>query len=161
MDQLRSSYKIKDLSNRPLRLWMYNKSELVHDVTYLNHQTPMRTSCGRQYKANQMYSSEYFLQDYLQSLNELYPLSRHNLVWANDPLLADYYIIPHDYICICFDIYRPTLSDLEYRSLITRLSRDYFFIFTDKCSYSISLLEYDIRFESYYCIYSGQEYERS
>jgi hypothetical protein len=126
MDQLRSLYQIKDLSNRPLRLWMYNRSELVHNIKYLNYQTPMRTSCGRQYKAYQMYSPDYFLEDYFQRLNELYPLSRHNLVWANDPLLADYYIIPHDYICMASDVYRPTISDLEYESFIIRLNRDYF-----------------------------------
>jgi hypothetical protein len=126
MDQLRSLYRNEDLSRRPLRLWMYNKSELVHDIKYLSYQTPMKTSCGRHYHANQMYSPEYFLQDYFQRLNELYPLSRHNLIWANDPLLADYYIIPHDYSCISTDKYRPTLTNLEYRLFHTRINREYF-----------------------------------
>jgi hypothetical protein len=126
MDHHRVLYKIEDFLNRPLRLWMYNKSELVHNVTYLTYQTSMNSSCGRYIHANQMYSPEYFLQDYFQRLKESHPLSRHNLVWTNDPLLADYYIIPHDYVCIAIDHYRPTLTNLEYRSFYRRFDQEYF-----------------------------------
>jgi hypothetical protein len=113
MDRRRSLYKIEEFLGRSLRLWMYNKSELVHNVKYLNYQTPMNTNCGRRYEPYQMYSSEYFLQDYFQRLKAVYPLSLHNFTWIENPLLADYLIIPHDYSCISLDNYRSTLNDSE------------------------------------------------
>lgn len=126
IDHNRFLYKIKDFLNRPLRLSMYNKYELVHNKIYLTYQTSMNSSCRRYYHANQMYSSEYFLYDYFQYLKKSYPTSRHNLVWTNDPLLADYYIIPHDYVCIAVDFYRPTLTDSEYRFFHLHLNEEYF-----------------------------------
>ena len=127
IDHYRFQYKIQDFLNRPLRLWMYNKIDLIHNKTYLNYQPSMKSSCGRNYRAaNEMYSIEYFLQDYFQYLNQSYPLTRHNLLWAKDPLLADYYIIPHDYSCIALDFYRANLTDFEYRSFHIRLNQDYF-----------------------------------
>jgi hypothetical protein len=73
----------------------------------------MNTNCGRRYEPYQMYSSEYFLQDYFQRLKAVYPLSLHNFTWIENPLLADYLIIPHDYSCISLDNYRSTLNDSE------------------------------------------------
>ena len=126
IDHERSLYQIEDFHRRPLRLWIYNKSEIVLDRRYLTYQTPIDSSCGRQYPSHQMYSPEYFLHDYFQRLEDVYPLSRHNLIWAKDPLLADYYVIPHDYVCIDRVFYRPTsTTESEHRFLSNRLNQNY------------------------------------
>ncbi|CAF1024923.1 unnamed protein product [Didymodactylos carnosus] len=126
IDHQRSLHQIDDFQSRPLRLWIYNKSEIVHDRRYLAYQTPMDSSCGRQYPSHQMYSPEYFLHDYFQRLADVYPLSRHNLIWAKDPLLADYYMIPHDYVCIDRVFYRPSsTTESEHRFRSNHLNRNY------------------------------------
>ncbi|UJR20487.1 hypothetical protein I4U23_023615 [Adineta vaga] len=126
IDTYRSKYKIEDLLRRPLRIWMYNKSELIQNDHYRNYSTTMKTDCGRNVHANQMYSVEYILQDYFQRLKNIYPKSQHDIIWSKDPLLADYYIIPHDYACMALDHYRSTLTDFEYRAFYKRLNHEYF-----------------------------------
>ena len=67
MDSLRHSFQIQDFLSRPLRIWMYDKYSLLRNSSYLHYQTADRTSCGRNYQAFQMYSPEYFLQDYFHT----------------------------------------------------------------------------------------------
>ena len=88
IDSVRLRLKLDDLISRPLRVWMYPKTDLVVN-RFENHD--IEANCSYNTYANQMYSSEYIIQDYFRNSNQI-----------NDALLADYFLIPHDLYCFIF-----------------------------------------------------------
>jgi len=123
IDDLRSSLYIKDYLNRPLRIWMYEK-DLIHSKTEnFSLQKPNWFKISKPY---QMYSPEYYLQDYFQHLKILNTYSHHNLKWADNPLLADYFIIPSDLMFYYFSSEPANMTDLQFHNLRDTLNYIYF-----------------------------------
>ena len=74
-----------------------------------------------------MYSKAYFLQNYFRRRVDSSPLAQQNFTWTRDPLLANYYILPHDCVCIRHVSYRPnTTTDSERRHISHHLNQEYF-----------------------------------
>ena len=110
IDQIRRSLYLNDYLQRPLRIWMYNKSLLFTSPN--EHFFPKKIQWNRLAKEYQMYSPEYFLQDYFQ--------------WTNEPLLADYYIIPCDLMYFYFYHQPSRLNHSQFEELIGQLNENYF-----------------------------------
>lgn len=123
IDNLRSSFYIKDYLNRPLRIWMYEKDLLnirIENFT-LNEPNWLKTS-----KPYQMYSPEYYLQDYFQRLKISKIDFHRNFKWTNNPLLADYFIIPSD-LMFYYSISEPaSMTNLQFQNLRDKLNYVYF-----------------------------------
>ena len=123
MDSLRHSLFIEDYLNRPLRIWMYDKISIVTNDTSFPSIQPDFSNIDKSY---QMYSPEYYLQDYFQQLKTSNSIARHDLQWSDNPLLADYFIIPSD---MTYYYFYPNVNDLyeeDYRNLIEKLNHVYF-----------------------------------
>ena len=122
IDSLRKSLLMEDYLNRPLRIWMYEKSSVVTNDTYFASNPPDYVNMTRQYD---MYSPEYYLQDYFLQLQTLNGASRRNLQWAANPLLADYFIIPNDLTYYYFypDVNR--MGRTEFDILVKKLNNIY------------------------------------
>jgi hypothetical protein len=88
IDALRHTLKIQDFLSRPLRVWMYKKESLVPEQYQYHHN---KANCSHNMYSNKMYSPEYLIQDYFNQSS-----------YVDNPLLADYYLIPHDLYCFIF-----------------------------------------------------------
>ena len=125
IDSLRHSLFIQDYLTRSLRIWMYNKTSIVTtNDTYFSSKQPDYVDILAKYR---MYSPEYFIQDYFEQLKTSSTFSsRHNLQWTDNPLLADYFIIPCDLTYYYFypDVNTMTITDF-YR-LVDKLNIEYF-----------------------------------
>ena len=122
-DDLRHSLYIADYLARPLRIWMYEKSLVTTKTNYFSSNEPNYINISKPYR---MYSPEYYLQDYFQQLKTSSPFSRHNLQWATDPLLADYFIIPSDLTYYYFYPDVNAMAKEDFQRLVNRLNFDYF-----------------------------------
>ena len=123
MDKLRHYLLIDDYLSRPLRIWMYNKTSIIPNNHSFSSNQPNYTQISNQY---QMYSPEYYLQDYFERLQALANFSRHNLQWADNPLLADYFIIPSDLTYHYFYPDVSTMSLVKFKNRVDKLNTDYF-----------------------------------
>ncbi|CAF2116716.1 unnamed protein product, partial [Rotaria magnacalcarata] len=124
LDKLRHSLKIKDYLTRPLRIWMYSKESITKDAKRFLSSKIDWTSISKRYE---IYSSEYHLQDYLNRLRSSTSVSRHNLIWTAEPLLADYYIIPSNLMFFYFETHPETLNETQLSSVYERLNNGYFY----------------------------------
>ena len=123
IDKLRHSLLVEDYLSRPLRIWMYNKTSIVTNNTYFTSKKADFVNISREFH---MYSPEYYLQDYFQRLQASKNFSRHNLQWAQNPLLADYFIIPSDFTYYYFYPDINQMSRVEFEILEKQLNREYF-----------------------------------
>ncbi len=123
MNELRRSSYIKDYLKRPLRIWMYNKKSLIQRSKYFSSQEANWVNILQEF---QMYSPEYYLQDYFQRLNGSGQIHRRHLQWVVNPLLADYFIIPSDLMFFYFHHKPAHLNDEEFKKVIVKLNDDYF-----------------------------------
>ena len=124
VDTLRHSLYIQDYLARPLRIWMYNKTSIITtNDTYFSSKVPDYVDIATKYR---MYSPKYFLQDYFQQLKTSSTFSRHNLQWANNPLLAEYFIIPSDLTYYYFYPDVNIMTRKDFRILVTKLNSVYF-----------------------------------
>ena len=122
MDTLRKSLLVEDYLSRPLRIWMYNKTSVITNDTYFASNRPDFVNITRQYD---MYSPEYYLQDYFNRLQASTNFSARHLQWADNPLLADYFIIPSD---LSFYYFAPDVNRMTYvnfQALVQRLNTVY------------------------------------
>ena len=130
MDNLRFTLLVSDFNQRPLRIWMYDKGSLISGTTYREHQSSNHTSCNENIAAHQIYAPEFFLQDYFRRLNNSRSISRHNLIWSDDPLLADYYFVPHDLFCLYYQHGNgnpgANLNQSALEEIYRRFNREYF-----------------------------------
>ncbi|CAF4234527.1 unnamed protein product [Rotaria magnacalcarata] len=124
LDKLRHSLKIKDYLTRPLRIWMYSKESITKDTKRFLSSKIDWTSISKQYE---IYSSEYHLQDYFRRLQSLNSVSRHNLIWTAEPLLADFYIIPSNLMFFYFGTHPEILNETQLSSVYERLNNVYFY----------------------------------
>ena len=123
IDSLRHSLLIEDYLNRPLRIWMYDKTSIVTNHTHFSSIQPDYSNMSKSY---QMYSPEYYLQDYFQQLKASNFFPRHNLQWSDNPLLADYFIIPSD---MSYYYFYPDVNNVfgeDYSNLVKKLNTVYF-----------------------------------
>ena len=123
MDALRRSLLLEDYLSRPLRIWMYDKVSVVPNNSFFSANIPDYVDILKQY---QMYSPEYSLQVYFQQLKASSHFPRHNLQWADNPLLADYFIIPSD---VTYHYFHPDIRRLQkpdYQIRVDKLNTDYF-----------------------------------
>jgi hypothetical protein len=73
-----------------------------------------------------MYCPEYLMEDYFRRLNIPGEIHDRHLQWAVNPLLADYFIIPSDFMYFYF-YHRPTtLNSTEFDQLLFDLNENYF-----------------------------------
>ena len=123
IDKLRQSLFAEDYLSRPLRIWMYNKTSIGTNNTYFTSKKPDFVNISREFH---MYSPEYYLQDYFERLRTSKNFSRNNLQWTDNPLLADYFIIPSDLTYYYFypDINQMNRADFEI--LVKQLDGEYF-----------------------------------
>jgi hypothetical protein len=119
IDSLRRLFYINDYLVRPLRIWMYDKDSINKNIPYLSLQLNNIS------KSNQMYSPEYQLQDYFQRLKTSNNHS-HNFKWIDNPLLADYFIIPHDLMSYYFNSEPANITGLQFQNLRKNLNNAYF-----------------------------------
>ncbi|CAF3113252.1 unnamed protein product [Rotaria socialis] len=123
MNSVRRSLYIDDYLKRPLRIWMYDKHSLINNSTYFSS---LKVNWKNIANEHQMYSPEYYLQDYFQRLNQSRKISRHHhFQWANNPLLADYFIIPSDFMFFYFHHQPSTLNDQQFNNLYVDLNENY------------------------------------
>jgi hypothetical protein len=102
---------------------MYDKKLLMKNSMYFSSQEVNWMNLEKKF---QMYSPEYYLQDYFQRLNISKEIHRHHLQWAINPLLADYFIIPSDLMFFYF-LHRPlTLNNSDFNKLHIQLNENYF-----------------------------------
>jgi hypothetical protein len=123
MDYLRRLLYVDDYVKRSLRIWMYDKTLLIKNATYFSSQEANWINISKEY---QMYSPEYYLQDYFQRLNGSNQIYRRHLEWATNPLLADYFIIPSDLMFFYFNQRPSTLDSTQFRDLYVKLNENYF-----------------------------------
>ena len=121
IDALRHHLRVHDTLSRPLRIWMYEKESLIPQSYQHHHE---KANCSNNIYGNQMYSPEYFIQEYFnQSTNNT----------NNNPLLADYYLIPHDLYCfIFFDQLFGHFTNERFKTHVSYYSRTYFEPIIDK-----------------------------
>ena len=118
-DSHRRTFYAKDYLTRPLQIWMYNKSLIMPNTQYLS---PNGANLINVSKSCQLYSPEYYLQEYFRQLQESNLTPRHKIQWASNPLLADYFIIPSDFTY--YQCYKAQLgklitgSDTEYVNIL-------------------------------------------
>ena len=123
IDSLRHSLFIEDYLDRPLRIWMYDKTSIVSNQTHFSSIQPDYSNMSKSY---QMYSPEYYLQDYFQQLKASNLIPRHNLQWSDNPLLADYFMIPSDMTYYYFYPDVNQLNRVDIVNLIDKLNTVYF-----------------------------------
>ena len=112
-DSLRSRLKLQDFLSRPLRIWMYKKENLVPEG-YQNHHN--EANCSHNIYGNKMYSSEHIIQDYFNYSS-----------YVENPLLADYFLIPHDLYCfIYFHQLFVNFTDEQFKAHVSYYSQHYF-----------------------------------
>ena len=118
MDDLRHSLLIQDYISRPLRIWMYRKQSIINGIRNFSSYKVDWTSVGKQYR---MHTAEYLVQDYFTQLNISNKFPLHKLMWAENPLLADYFIVPHDLMYLYFrskpDLLNHTVNDILQKQL--------------------------------------------
>ncbi|CAM4946625.1 unnamed protein product [Rotaria socialis] len=124
IDKLRHSLQIKDYLTRPLRIWMYSKESIINDTQRFLSTKIDWTSISKRYE---IYSSEYHLQDYFDRMRSSSSVSRHNLIWTAEPLLADFYIIPSNLMFFYFETHPESLNDTQLSSVYERLNDGYFY----------------------------------
>lgn len=123
IDDLRHSFHIKDYLTRPLRIWVYEKDLIDSKMNNFSSQQPNWVKVLKPY---QMYSPEYYLQDYFQHMKISNTHSHHNLIWANNPLLADYFIIPSD-LMFYYSYAEPSnMTNMQFENLRRTLNHVYF-----------------------------------
>ncbi|CAF2262340.1 unnamed protein product [Rotaria magnacalcarata] len=124
INDLRRSLYIDDYLKRPLRIWMYDKHSLIINSTYFSS---LKANWKDIANEHQMYSPEYYLQDYFQRLNQSRKISHHHpqSQWTNNPLLADYFIIPSDFMFFYFHHQPSTLDDQQFNNLYVDLNENY------------------------------------
>ena len=121
MDSLRRSLQFEEYLTRPLRIWMYDKDSLTtHAEHFFQGLAGSVTS-----NAYQIYSPEYYIQDYFQRLNDSSMLSRRNLQWSDDPLLADYFIVPCNFMFFYFNHQPTTMTAGQFKNLLVKLNENY------------------------------------
>ena len=123
IDSFRHSLFLEDYVSRPLRVWMYNKTSVVTNSTMFTSNRPNYANISSQYD---MYSPEYFMQDYFLRLNASSNVSRHNLQWADNPLVADYFIIPSDLTYYYFYPKIEYMTREQFQVLVHQLNTEYF-----------------------------------
>jgi hypothetical protein len=123
MDYLRNSFHIEDYLTRPLRIWMYEKDSIIKKTNYFPSNEPNWMNLSIQF---QMYSPEYYLQDYFQKLKASSMFIHHNLKWVNNPLLADYFIIPSDLMFYYFHSEPTNMNNMQFQILRDKLNYFYF-----------------------------------
>lgn len=123
IDNLRQSLRFKDYLSRPLRLWMYDKKSITNDTKRFSTYKIDWSKIAKQYE---IYSSEYHLQDYFYKLKTPNKTGGHNLTWTSNPLLADYFVIPSDFIFFYFDTRPDFLNETQFESVRQRLNDGYF-----------------------------------
>ncbi|CAF1343918.1 unnamed protein product [Adineta steineri] len=123
IDHLRHKFYIDDYLKRPLKIWMYDKKILLHTLTYFSLQEINWMNISKEY---QMYSPEYYIQDYFHRLNHSKKMNHHSIQWTMNPLLADYFIIPSDLMFFYFNRRPATLNDLQFKELLKKLNKFYF-----------------------------------
>ena len=124
VDQRRFALKIEDFLKRPTRVWMYPRQSILNSTKTFSPHGIDWTRVTPQYT---MYSVESHVQDYfrqLQASNSKTP--RHGLLWTVDPLLADYYVVPHDMMYFYFRARPETLPGEKFDKLRQQLNADYF-----------------------------------
>lgn len=122
INSLRRSLYIDDYVTRPLRIWMYDKNLLIINSTNFSSYDIRWETISKEYC---MYSPEYYLQDYFLSLNRSPKIYRHNLQWAMNPLLADYFIISSDLMFFYFHHKPSLLDDQQFQDLYRNLNENY------------------------------------
>lgn len=122
IDLRRQAYYLEDYLNRSLRIWMYDKHSIINKIEHFSSNQPNWINISKPYK---MYSSEYFLQDYFQRL-QLKNNSRLNYQWIDNPLLADYFLIPHDLNYYYFSAEPSDMTDVQFDDLRKKLNTMYF-----------------------------------
>ena len=123
IDALRHSLFVEDYVSRPLRIWMYNKTSIVNNNTYFASNPPDYVNIISEYH---MYSPEYYLQNYFKQLQTSSDISRRNLQWAGNPLLADYFVIPSDLSYYYFYPDVNMLTRMNFEALVKELNTEYF-----------------------------------
>lgn len=113
IDSLRDRVKMQDFLSRPLRIWMYKKETLVPE-RYQDHH--IEAHCSHNLHGYVMYSSEYIIQDYFNESS-----------YIENPLLADYFVIPHDLYCfIFFHQLFVNFTDEQFKAHVSHYSQHYF-----------------------------------
>jgi hypothetical protein len=125
IDSRRHTHYVKDYLTRSLRIWMYDKNSIMTKTNYFSSNIPNYVNISKSY---QSYSPEYYLQEYFQQLQGSTVTSRHKLQWADNPLLADYFIIPSDLTYYYFygDNNNNSMYQVESENRIHKLNIDYF-----------------------------------
>ena len=123
IDKLRHSLFVEDYLSRPLRIWMYNKTAIVTNNTYFASNKADYVNISRQFD---MYSPEYYLQDYFERLQASKNFFQQNLEWAQNPLLADYFIIPSDSSYYYFHTDVNQMKKSHFDVHVNRLNGEYF-----------------------------------
>ena len=120
MDAERKLLNMKEYVERPLRIYMYNKSSIYPQNSSFSLS---QFNWANLIKAYRMYAPEYFLQEYFQ---EKRPKSHQQFQIITDPLLADYYFIPTDLMYFYCRSASNNMTGDEFKSLYTRLNYQYF-----------------------------------
>ena len=124
IDDRRYSLKINDFLKRPIRLWMYPREAMVNGTKRFSSNNIDWTLVSKQYT---MYSVESLIQDYFRKFEESHSkIPRHDLRWTEDPLLADYYIVPHDMMYFYFRSPPENLNEEKFNTLRQQLNDEYF-----------------------------------
>lgn len=122
IDSLRARLRVQDYLSRPLRIWMYKKENIVPE-RYQNHH--QEANCSHNVYSNRMYSSESIIQEYFNDSS-----------YTDDPLLADYFLIPHDLYCfIFFHQLFANFTDEQFKAHVSYYSRTYFEPLLNRVSY--------------------------
>ncbi|CAF1495408.1 unnamed protein product [Rotaria magnacalcarata] len=122
IDSLRQRVKMQNFLSRPLRIWMYNKESLVPE-RYHNHH--IKANCSHNLYGNGMYSSEHIIQVYFNQSS-----------YVDNPLLADYFLIPHDLYCfIFFHQLFANFTDEQFKAHVSHYSNHYFEPIIDRIRY--------------------------
>ena len=113
IDDLRQRLQLQELVSRPVRIWMYEKARLV-PRNYRDHH--LTANCSHNTYSNRMYMAEHIVQEHFQSPTRL-----------GNPLLADYFLIPHDLYCfIFFHQLFVNFSNAQFKAHVSNYSRNYF-----------------------------------
>jgi hypothetical protein len=107
---------------RPLRIWIYDKNSIVTKTKDFSIE-PMWNNIS---KAYQIHSPEYYLQEHFQQLKASSTFPRHNLQWVDNPLLADYFLIPNDIMFYYFYSIPINMTALQFHNIREKLNKEYF-----------------------------------
>ncbi|CAF3990163.1 unnamed protein product [Rotaria magnacalcarata] len=123
IDHLRHALLIQDYVSRPLRFWMYRKQSLNNGIENFSSEKIDWTVVGKQYR---MYTVEYLVQDYFARFNVSKKVSRHDLIWIDNPMLADFFIVPHDLMYLYLRNKPEILNQTNNDALWQTLNEGYF-----------------------------------